>query len=245
MSKNSYVNPWMLDGVHAKQNAEKAYAALLGFLTAAAAKPTLDTREMDILTTIADYIGYEVCDQVDGFDRFEAVLLGPDPLNDIPAFAKSDTVFMRALAVANRMNPDNWFSTSIQGTMEMINADGVIDKNEQDLINKLKQMDLRPVDKGTLDNKSIYLDIQQINVTGATIVLTGDFDRPRKEIVAMIESANGRVTSAVSKKTSYVVSAEIGNAHWSTKTAGTKILKALDIGVPIITERVLLASLTV
>lgn len=67
---------------------------------------------------------------------------------------------------------------------------------------------------------------------GQTFVLTGTLPHlTRDEAKAKIESAGGKVTASVSKKTSYVVAGE---------EAGLKLDKAREIGVPVIDEAELL-----
>ncbi len=65
-------------------------------------------------------------------------------------------------------------------------------------------------------------------LTGATVVLTGSLPTlSRTDAAALVEAAGGRVTSSVSKKTTFVVAGE---------DAGSKLEKALELGIEVIEE---------
>jgi DNA ligase (NAD+) len=69
---------------------------------------------------------------------------------------------------------------------------------------------------------------EDATLVGVSIVLTGGLDGfTREEAEAAIESRGGKVTSSVSKKTSYVVVGE---------SPGSKLAKAESLGVPILDE---------
>jgi DNA ligase (NAD+) len=71
--------------------------------------------------------------------------------------------------------------------------------------------------------------------SGKTLVLTGTLPTlKRDEAKAMIEAAGGKVAGSVSKKTDYVVAGE---------EAGSKLEKALELGVPVIDETELIKML--
>jgi DNA ligase (NAD+) len=64
-------------------------------------------------------------------------------------------------------------------------------------------------------------------LTGKTVVITGSLSRPRPEFKARIEQLGGKASESVSKKTTFVLAGE---------AAGSKLDKARDLGVPILTE---------
>ena len=72
-------------------------------------------------------------------------------------------------------------------------------------------------------------------LAGKTLVLTGTLPTlKRDEAKAIIEAAGGKVAGSVSKKTDFVVAGE---------EAGSKLEKALELGVPVITEAELIKLL--
>ena len=63
---------------------------------------------------------------------------------------------------------------------------------------------------------------------GKTFVLTGSLEKyTREEASSIIEKFGGKTSNSVSKKTDYVLAGE---------EAGSKLTKAQDLGVKIITE---------
>ena len=73
------------------------------------------------------------------------------------------------------------------------------------------------------------------DLSGLTFVLTGTLPTmSRDEASALIKAAGGKVSSSVSKKTSYVVAGE---------AAGSKLTKAESLGVTVIDEAELLRML--
>ena len=63
---------------------------------------------------------------------------------------------------------------------------------------------------------------------GVTFVITGTLSKPRSYFENLIKSMGGKVSSSVSKKTSYVLCGE---------NAGSKFDKATSLGVIILSEQ--------
>ena len=76
---------------------------------------------------------------------------------------------------------------------------------------------------------------QDLRFAGKTFVLTGSLTRfTRDEAEAMIADHGGKASGSVSKKTSYVVAGE---------AAGSKLRKAQELGIPVLSEEEFLALL--
>jgi len=65
-------------------------------------------------------------------------------------------------------------------------------------------------------------------LAGRTLVLTGTLAAPREAVVERIESAGGRVTGSLSRKTDFLVAGE---------APGSKLEKAKTLGVAVLSER--------
>jgi DNA ligase (NAD+) len=101
------------------------------------------------------------------------------------------------------------------------------DERMRKLIADLKEVGLRLREEGPAPTKG--------PLAGKTVVLTGTLPHwSREEATERIQAAGGRVTSAVSKKTDYLVAGE---------SAGTKLTKAKRLMVPVLDEEELRALL--
>ena len=95
-------------------------------------------------------------------------------------------------------------------------------KQEQtiDLINKLKN--------ANVNMKYLKEDVNDERFYGKTFVLTGSLEKyTREEASEIIENYGGKTSGSVSKKTTYVLAGE---------DAGSKLRKANELGIKIITE---------
>ena len=89
-----------------------------------------------------------------------------------------------------------------------------------DLINRLKQ--------SGVNTKNLEEESEDKRFEGKIFVLTGSLEKfTRQEASDIIEKLGGKTSSTVSKKTSYVLAGE---------EAGSKLTKAQNLGIEIITE---------
>ena len=95
-----------------------------------------------------------------------------------------------------------------------------------DLLERLKNAGLNMESRRTLVDSRF---------AGMTFVLTGALTRfTREEAGEMIEQRGGKAASSVSKKTTYVVAGE---------NAGSKLKKAQELNIPVLSEEEFLALL--
>jgi DNA ligase (NAD+) len=105
--------------------------------------------------------------------------------------------------------------------------DQLADEQMRALIEDLRSLGLRLADEGPPPGEGPLRD--------QTFVITGTLpDLTREEATERILAAGGKVTSSVSKKTSYVVAGD---------AAGSKLAKAEKLGVPVVDEAGLLELL--
>jgi len=96
------------------------------------------------------------------------------------------------------------------------------DKKNIELINKLKSAGLKFEIEKTISRENI-------NFKNKTFVLTGTLDNyKREDAQKIIEDFGGKVSSSVSKKTDYVLAG---------KEAGSKLEKAIELGVKVLEEK--------
>lgn len=100
------------------------------------------------------------------------------------------------------------------------------DRQSQDLIERLRQAGV---------NFESREQVKDTRFAGKTFVLTGALSLfTREEATEKIESFGGKAASSVSKKTTYVVAGE---------NAGSKLKKATELGVPVLSEQEFLEML--
>ncbi len=98
------------------------------------------------------------------------------------------------------------------------------DENNIELINRLKRYGVQ------LELSATSIENQSDKLTGNIFVVSGVFHQMnRNELKKAIEDNGGKVSSAISKKTSYVVAGD--------NMGPSKLVKAESLGIPIISEQ--------
>lgn len=94
------------------------------------------------------------------------------------------------------------------------------DGKNQDLMERLKDASVNMKSLEQIEENGMF--------AGLTFVITGTLPTmDRKEAAALVESFGGKVSGSVSKKTNYLLAGE---------NAGSKLAKAQELGVPVISE---------
>jgi DNA ligase (NAD+) len=108
-------------------------------------------------------------------------------------------------------------------------AESLADERTWELVEKLRAKGLR-LEQDASERRATGGPLE-----GKTLVLTGTLPNlTRDEAAALVKAAGGKVTNSVSKKTDYVVAGE---------SPGSKLAKAEELGVEVLDEAGLLASL--
>ncbi len=147
---------------------------------------------------------------------------------------------VNAVALANRfgsidalMEASVHDLTAIDGiglVMAEAIADWFANERNQSTIAKLKEVGVNPVQ----DIQSGSESLGELIFSGMTIVATGTLSNfSREEIKALIQRNGGKAGESVSKKTDFVIAGE---------KAGSKLEKALALGVPVYNESEFLAA---
>ena len=135
--------------------------------------------------------------------------------------------------LANATTPEFTELDGIGETMANEIVSCFADADMQFLISQLEEVGVKTDFSDEL-RRSAEDEAMSKVLAGKIFVITGSFDRPRSEIEQMILRAGGKASSSVSKKTNYVLCGE---------DAGSKLTKAQELGVQIISLKEFLSML--
>jgi len=135
-------------------------------------------------------------------------------------------------AAAAAQDPDS------EARRELLDIDGIGPKVAQALLDFFAEAHNRAVVDDLLSQVTV-LDFEppkmDTSIAGKTLVFTGTLEKmTRDEAKARAQAMGAKVAGSVSKKTDYVVAGE---------EAGSKLEKALELGIPVIDEAALLSLL--
>ena len=124
---------------------------------------------------------------------------------------------------------DSIIAASEEEIAEIDGFGGIMAKSAAEFFSMTQTADLiERLKAAGVNMKSLKEKNDDQRFTGLTFVLTGTLPTlSRKEATEIIENLGGKASSSVSKKTSYVVAGE---------EAGSKLQKATDLGIPVITQ---------
>ena len=135
--------------------------------------------------------------------------------------------------LANATTPEFTELDGIGETMANEIVSCLADADMQFLISQLEEVGVKTDFSDELCRSAEDEAMSKV-LAGKIFVITGSFDRPRSEIEQMILRAGGKASSSVSKKTNYVLCGE---------DAGSKLTKAQELGVQIISLKEFLSML--
>lgn len=124
---------------------------------------------------------------------------------------------------------DSIIAASEEEIAEIDGFGGIMAKSAAEFFSMTQTADLiERLKAAGVNMKSLKEKSDDQRFAGLTFVLTGTLSTlSRKEATEIIENLGGKASSSVSKKTSYVVAGE---------EAGSKLQKATDLGIPVITQ---------
>lgn len=124
---------------------------------------------------------------------------------------------------------DSIVAASEEEIAEIDGFGGIMAKSAAEFFSMTQTADLiERLKAAGVNMKSLKEKSDDQRFAGLTFVLTGTLPTlSRKEATEIIENLGGKASSSVSKKTSYVVAGE---------EAGSKLQKATDLGIPVITQ---------
>ncbi len=126
---------------------------------------------------------------------------------------------------------DNLIAASFE---ELIEVNEIGERIAQSVIDYFAQEKNKEiVEKLKIHNLQLEISEENLvegsdNLNGLSFVVSGVFSISRDEVKAMVELHGGKNTGSISKKTSYVLAGD--------KMGPSKLQKAQDLGIPIITE---------
>ena len=124
---------------------------------------------------------------------------------------------------------DSIIAASEEEIAEIDGFGGIMAKSAAEFFSMTQTADLiERLKAAGVNMKSLKEKSDDQRFAGLTFVLTGTLPTlSRKEATEIIENLGGKASSSVSKKTSYVVAGE---------ESGSKLQKATDLGIPVITQ---------
>lgn len=130
-----------------------------------------------------------------------------------------------------RLKLDATYEALLKSVYEHLQDGTILSGGQEELIKQCNYI----IDPTCINNTNDAPSLSDLK--GKVVVLTGDFSRgSRSEITDELEDLGIIVAKGVTKKTDYVIQGSLGSEAYAFGTYGSKVRKAMDLGIPVLTE---------
>lgn len=126
---------------------------------------------------------------------------------------------------------DATYETLLRSVCERLQDGTILSGGQEELIKQCNYI-IDPTCANKPNGAPSLMDLK-----GKVVVLTGDFRKgSRSEITKELEGLGIIVAKGVTKKTNYVIRGSLGSEAYAFGTYGSKVRKAMELGIPVLTE---------
>ncbi len=130
-----------------------------------------------------------------------------------------------------RLKLDATYEALLKSVYEHLQDGTILSGGQEELIKQCNYI----IDPTCINNTNGTPSLSDLE--GKVVVLTGDFRQgSRSEITDKLEDLGIIVAKGVTKKTDYVIQGSLGSEAYAHGNYGAKVLKAMKLGIPVLTE---------